>query len=381
MQDSISRHYQALADAHSTSGHSLSALSQTLLDFTQNPSFFSLCAQKQLRFETLKTFFNTRQHIQQFFIGQDINRFSAELEGWDIHTLPPGFFNEQDSLQREKNKKALEGSVVILNNNDLARSRPTGGYADFYATCDKTIFCIWDWDNHHWLENSCFAAAHSDLYFPAHHENIFLLTRYNWLTAPSVHCASIQWSRSFLANSIRQIVDTERSNIPLGKHVPYAMFPFRNSVIQTLSNSYPSVGFSSQAFHDRSPEDRFAEWCSHKVHWIMPVLNDIPIRIFDALITGGIPIVPSSLKLLPGVQDIPEEFMLFFNPLDVIQPADLVQRALTRFDSQGVDGIVKRHRYALEHHHGTQRILSILALTAKEFGLHPPQGSIRPEHR
>jgi hypothetical protein len=157
--------------------------------------------------------------------------------------------------------------------------------------------------------------------------------------------------------------------MPLGMHVPYERFPFRNSVVSTLSARYPSVGFSSQAFHGRDPEDRLREWCGHKLHWIMPVLNDVPIRIFDALITGGIPMVPASMKLLPGIRDIPEDAIFFFGPLDVIEPEALVRRALERFDSGGRDKIVQRHRFALEEHHGMSRIQTMIGCVEREFGL------------
>ncbi len=366
MSATISSHYQTLTAALPAGGLSPGGISANVMDFCQDPGFFPLAVQKQIRVEALKVFFKKRQ-VSRVFIGEDINRFDASSRDWEILSLAPSFFNEPSETLRAQNREILEGAVVILNNNDIARSRQSGGYADFFARCDKTIFCAWDWDNHHWLENSCFSAAHSDLYFPAHHENLYLLSRYNWLTAGPVYCVNIQWSRSFLTNRIEQLVRAERSNLPLGKHVPYEMFSFRNRVISTLSGHYPSVGFSNQAFHGRDPEDRLREWCAHKVHWIMPVLNDVPIRIFDALITGGIPIIPASMKYLPGIRDIPEDFIFFFSPMDVVQPATLVQRAVERFDSGGADQIVQRHRFALECHHGDGRIETLLEYVRREF--------------
>jgi hypothetical protein len=367
MSITILSQYQALASSRPAGETSPAGISQSMMDLGQNPGFFPLAVQKQLRIGALKAFFKNRK-VSRVFIGEDINRFEAENKDCEISSLGPDFFNESSETIRAQSREKLEGAVVILNNNDIARSRQSGGYADFFARCEKTIFCAWDWDNHHWLENSCFVAAHSDVYCPAHHENLYLLTRYNWLTAGPVYCGSIQWSRPFLTNRIEQIVGAVRSNAPLGQHVPYEMFPFRNSVISTLAARFPSVGFSSQSFHGRSPEDRLREWSTHKIHWVMPVLNDVPIRIFDALITGGIPIVPSSLKLLPGIREIPEESIFFFSPMDVVDPGALVAAALARFDSGGLDQIVKRHRFALEFHHGEERIRVLLGYLRGEFG-------------
>lgn len=85
-----------------------------------------------------------------------------------------------------------------------------------------------------------------------------------------------------------------------------SLFWHLNRVISTLSRAFSSIGFSIESFHGRSKEDRLQEWCSHKRHWIMPVLNDVPIRIFDALLTGGSPTVPESMRSLPSVNKIPE---------------------------------------------------------------------------
>ena len=338
------------------------------MEFCQNAAFFPMAAQKQLRVEALKAFFRGRA-LHKVFIGEDINRFGAQLPSLEVISVGPDFFNTQDQALRAARRASLEGAVVILNNNDIARVRASGGYQDFYTKCDKTVFVAWDWDNHHWLENSTFVAAHSDMYCPAHHENLYLLSRYNWLVAGPVYCASIQWSRRFLTDRIQAIVGAERSDVPLGKHVPYAMFSFRNSVISTLSAHFPSVGFSDQTFHGRAPEDRLREWCAHKLHWIMPVLNDVAIRIFDALITGGIPILPSSMKWLPLVRDIPQEHMVYFTPGDVVSPQVLVQGALERFNAGGADRLIERHRYALECHHGDGRLAEMLAIVQREFGL------------
>jgi hypothetical protein len=337
--------------------------------FTQSDSFFQLALAKSARIALLREYFS-RQGLKKVFLSANLAGFEFELPGVSVGFLEKGFFQKADQIEQERKKVLLEGAVVIINNNDIDLPH----YADTYNYCDKTCFIAWDWDNHHWLELSTFLAAHSDLYAPAHHENLYLLSRYNWLTCGPVYCATVQWSRRFLTDHLFEMLQAERSAEPLGKHIPYAPFRFRLQVITTLSQYYSFIGFSDRTFHVRTPEERLREWYSHKMHWIVPVLNDVPIRIFDALVTGGIPIVPESLRLLPPVNAISREHILFYSPGDIVSPKDLVAQANTLFDEGGHDHIAERHRYALDHHHGNSRIRQMLDYVAELFQLKLPVG-------
>ena len=186
-----------------------------------------------------------------------------------------------------------------------------------------------------------------------------------------MYCSTVQWSREFLARQLPQLITTERSNDPLGKHIPYGPFTFRNRVVSTLNQRYPSIGFSDRSFHVRTPEERLQEWAAHKVHWIVPVLNDVAIRIFDALITGGIAIVPESMRLLPPIRQIGRDHILFCGPDDIMNPGPLVARAQALFDAGGADKLAERHRYALDHHHGDQRMREIMGCVNELFGPQP----------
>ena len=55
------------------------------------------------------------------------------------------------------------------------------------------------------------------------------------------------------------------------------------------------------------PADRLRQWCSHKAHWM--VMNDVPMRLFDALTTGGIAIMPDSLKHMAIVRELAEHIV------------------------------------------------------------------------
>ena len=140
----------------------------------------------------------------------------------------------------------------------------------------------------------------------------------------------------------------------------------------TLSKSIPSVCFvDGRQFRARTPRDRLLEWASHKVHWVVPTLNDIPQRLFDALATGGIPIVPETLRHVAPLSEIDRQHIVFYNAADVVDPTRVVSEALSRFERSGAGGIIERHRCAIDQHHGDQRLVRILCHISEEFGLRP----------
>ncbi len=339
--------------------------------FAQHEAFFHLAAAKAGRLAALRESF-ARSGLRKVWLSANLAGFDCQLAGIEVGFLKKNHFQEADPASRAAKKEELRGAAVIINNNDVGSPEGRLGFAEFFADCQETCFIGWDWDNHHWLDVSTFLAAHSDIYAPAHHENLYLLSRYNWLIAGPVYCSTVQWPRRFLAEHLHDILTAERSPAPLGMHIPYPEFAFRIQVITTLSQHYPSIGFSSRAFHGRTPEDRLAEWYSHKTHWIAPVLNDVPIRIFDALVSGGIPIVPDSMRFLPTIAAIPRQHIAFYSPLDIVDPKSVVERANARFDDGGRDGIVARHRLALDHFHGDTSVRRMLDCAAEALGLSLP---------
>lgn len=336
--------------------------------YSQNEFYFHLATLKSSRIEQLKIHFS-QSNVKKILIGANLSGMDYKLEGLKVEYLDKNYFYEDDPCVFKNKLAYLEDAIVILNNNDVGHQGCIPYYAKFFSNSDKTIFVAWDWDNHHWLDVSTFLAAHSDLYAPAHHENLYLLTRFNWLTAGPVYCGTVQWSRKFLTEYFAEILTSERSNNPLGKHIPYAPFRFRMQIITTLNQHYSSIGFSDRTFHSRTSEDRFKEWYSYKAHWIVPVLNDVPIRIFDALVTGGIPIVPESLRLLPPVNEIDRNSILFYGPQEIVNPKNIVAKANELFDKGGSEKLVERYNYALNFHHGDSRIKQLLEYVNEVFGL------------
>ena len=82
------------------------------------------------------------------------------------------------------------------------------------------------------------------------------------------------------------------------------------------------------------------------------MLNDVAIRIFDALSSGEIPILPEFMRYLPPLRSMDRRHILFYAPQDIITPHTIVEKVIDLFDSGGLDEIDARHRFALDNHQG-----------------------------
>jgi len=334
--------------------------------FFQNDTFFQLAFQKEKRVKDLVAFFKSKKNFRVIFsyIYRNLSVNSPSIE---LDYLPEGYFNVQDASDEDQKVANLSGAIVIVNSGDAGLYG--NSYARIYNRCTDTIFVVWDQDNHHWLEVSTFIAAHSDAYIPLHVDNLYALSRYNQVIMGPVPSGTIQWTSKFLAGHVDMMLEQQRSNEPLGKHIMYGKFAYRSKVVTTLHNKIPSIDFSTAQFHHRSDEDRFCEWCRHKCHWIVPILNDIPQRLFDAMVTGGIPIVPESLRFLTPVSEIKRDSILFYGAADIFEPEAIVAKATAMFDEGGTEAMLERYHFALEMHHADSRIKHILAYVAERFEL------------
>ena len=328
--------------------------------FVQDESFFHLAVAKDARIATLKEYFS-RNGLRKVYLCAHLSGYKYELDGIEVEILEENFFQESDPVRCKAKKTLLDGCVVIINSSVMLPAEVAVAYVQLFEYCTATCFIAWDHDNHHLLSRAVMQAAYSDIYVPAHHENLYLLSRYNWLITAPVYAASFQWPRKFLTEHLPEMLMAERSDAPLGMHFYYPPFTFRNQVIISLNQHYSSIGFLNNPYHSRRLEDRLKEWCSHKSHWITPVLSDVPTRLFDALSTGGVPIVPSSHRFLPPLHSIPCGHVVFYSPADILNPKPVVERANKLFDEGGRDGIATRHRLALQYGDAVRQMLSFAA--------------------
>jgi hypothetical protein len=257
-------------------------------------------------------------------------------------------------------------SLVILTNNNLAQIGPVE-FSKFIEKFDSCIVAIHDFDNHHWHQLSIICALLADVYIPAHLSSNIIQSRINPNIEFSLPCGSIQWRRELLFDNLEKILQIRRNTQPLGMHNFYSKFKYRNSVISTLSKNTPNIRLNAENFHIRSADDRFNEWISHSCHWIIPVYNDLPIRFFDALITGGIPIIPNSLVNQMDYYNIPPYFYVTHDALDILNPSDVIERANELFISRSKEGILERFEYCIEKFHANSIVNTIIKHCEKKF--------------
>jgi hypothetical protein len=249
----------------------------------------------------------------------------------------------------------LDNSILILNNNDFCDDSCFHVVNKIKKYSTNLQICLWDFDNHHAIANSLRLLFLSDIYLSAHQHNFDLLRRSSSGFLGVLPASVIQWSKEFLTNSVQYILSVPRSNELFGAHVYYAPFIGRNNIIDKVSKDFPGVFFSNLNYHNRTIEDRFAEWCHYKVHFIAPVENDLPIRLLDALITGGIPLVPVTLKSLLHALSI-DRFVVFYDELNLDLLYLKVEEAIIKFDEDGAEGMIKRINFIMDHHHIDARI-------------------------
>jgi hypothetical protein len=246
-------------------------------------------------------------------------------------------------------------SLIILNNNDFCNESCFHAVSKIKRDSNNLQLCIWDFDNHHAIATSMRLLYLSDIYFSAHQHNFDYLRHASSSFFGVLPASVIQWPKDFLTSSFEYMLSVPRSNELFGKHVYYSLFGRRNKIIDAVSQYFPNVCFTNLNYHDRKIEDRFAEWCHYKIHFIAPVDNDLPIRLLDALITGGIPLVPIQLKALLHALSI-DHFAVFYDEIDSESLHLKVQEAIIKFDENGADGMKKRINFTMNNHHIDARV-------------------------
>ncbi|MCX8062046.1 MAG: hypothetical protein N3D16_05650 [Anaerolineales bacterium] len=332
----------------------LSNLNKEVYSILQDPIFDSLAFTKvQGLLDKLQG--NDFTRIRSVFLGEHLRKSMPINLEREYFYLSEDFLN---SLPR-----VPKNSVFLLTNNDIGSSLPK--YIDFYNSNPGILFIIWDWDSQHWIAMSSMLAVYSDFYIAAGSENAFLLSHFNPNVIGPVFCAVHQWTRRFIVDNIDCILGS-RSDSPLGKHVYYSAYPKRNRVIASVAVHYPDVGFSDNQYKSKSDIDNLREWASYKVHWISPVLSGVPIRVYNSLITGGIPLLPSFTRNMPEVE-ILGKYPLYYGVEDLLNPKKIVNDAVNRFDLGGESGLIERVSCAIEKHHVDGRWELILSEVEKQI--------------
>jgi hypothetical protein len=344
----------------------------SLTEVIENEDFFQIAFEKEKIFRQKKDLFKSSPPSKIVVItnATNLGNVSNEIHATKINTLEEERLCTGAFVSSEV-RSLLENSIVILTNNNLARIRPDR-LAEVIEGCPSSIFALHDFDNHHWYEMSLQAAAICDVYIPAHLDSYAIVGRINSNTIHNIPCGSIQWTKSFIETHGELLTKNVRRQEPLGIHSYYPKFVFRNRVLKTVNEHFSTVGLLPGDFHGRTAEDRWNEWTSFQLHWIAPVHNDLPLRFFDALVTGGIPLVPASLRVYLEILCIPRDFYILYNAVDLLDVREFVDRANNAFMEAGSEGVMERHSFALEKFHVDSGVMKIVEKSRYMYGIGNP---------
>jgi hypothetical protein len=333
----------------------LTALNQTI-DEIESESLFQISYYKDQERLKKRRYFYKRPIRKIVVITHPLNYeyLAPTIAGAEIVKIRE---EEISSFNINWDNKAhiFDDCIVVFTNNNFARIGARI-MCELYEKTPNSIYVAHDFDNHHWHSVSIQLAAFADVYVPAHLGDLSVACRVNPMVMLGVPCGTLQWSAEFVDNAVVQLGKSQRAANPFGKHSYYGRFKNRNSILATLNQQYPEVGFLEGDFFAKTPEERWDEWAARRIHWVAPVFNDLPIRFFDALLSGGIPLIPSNLRPYLDFLGIPHEFFECYRPSDVIDASGIVARVNKRFEDQGVLGMYRRSDFCLHNFHADKNI-------------------------
>ncbi|CAN5541002.1 hypothetical protein BH10PSE7_BH10PSE7_25730 [soil metagenome] len=227
----------------------------------------------------------------------------------------------------------------------------------------------WYWDNHHHLFENHTISELVDVVIPGHNIASEYLQNREARSDVFLPLCVTQWCRQDAARWFETHGAGDRLDPLYGGFVDYAFAPRRSRFLAQLRPLLPANTLSLMserrlnAYFGRKEEERFAEWCRSKTSLVLPLRNDLSQRVFDALLTGQIPIVPTEIADLDRVisADLQERLPIIrFTMSDPESAVRAWQEAITRFDAGGAEATRARHIFALENHMFANRINTII---------------------
>lgn len=229
------------------------------------------------------------------------------------------------------------------------------GLAKFYGA--------WFWDNHHHQTANLRTAMVADLLFVSHWHERGYLNHPRALAAAHVPLYSRQWSPGAVTHYYPAGLPSERLDGLFGGYGHYAWATARNQFLKSLQAACPAHALSLgrlSAYFEIPPDERLHQWTARKVHLTVPINRDISTRIFEALMTGQIPLVPDDLPDFDRVitpQDQNALPVLRYRANDVDSAKAAWQKGVALFDQAGSDGIQRRYAFARDRHSLASRLV------------------------
>lgn len=351
-----------------------------LISNYDSEEYFKIKHYKAARFNKLKNIFSHlltasdkgfNLSFGSNFSFENWSKINSYINASSVEFLDPKFFIENNTDSEFINKcNSLKGKIVITTNHDICNSdfNTLKNLQNFYINCDETLFTGWDWDNHHNLAISSIYALNSDIYFPSQRDNLYelsKLTNLSYFIAPSAY----EWDREFFATHLNTIINSKRDTDIFGTFNFYSRFQYRNQVIKTLCEQIPEIRFISDfsEYTSKSQSEKLSEWCNAKWHWLVPTLNAVSVRAFYALIAGVGVILPIEFKSFAEFSDLDERDVIWYSAIDVINTSRVKEEAQRKYIESGVDGVLRRHRFALDNHNLDCRVREMISIISKEL--------------
>jgi len=231
------------------------------------------------------------------------------------------------------------------------------------------LIVVWLWDNHMSTANNFWTAMTSDYVFYSHKYASRYLCMTESVLGTHIPACCGQWTQEEARYYFEQLSATPRSGRLLVNYVDYE-FSERSALLHELKEHAPEIDVvlmtpdDRSRYFDKSRADRFQEWMGSKSTLILPVVKDLSTRVFDALLTGQVLLVPYSILDFDEVIPPAMQPLLGIIRLQVLNIESIRQAAIqaeNKFDEMGADGVRCRHSYALEHHMLVHRVRDMLS--------------------
>jgi hypothetical protein len=231
---------------------------------------------------------------------------------------------------------------------------------------------VWLWDHHHHPELGGQMAMLADIVLPMHETAVDYLKLFNDYVFSAVPAASAQWGDPRQVEAVfREHAAAERSNRLYGGFVAYEGYQ-RNQFIRRVMSRLPDHALvlrppgevrDIQHFDPATRRQRMIEWMGHKCSLVCALTEDVPIRVFDALLAGQIPLVPYNLNgfdRLVSPADQAALPVLRYDPYDVDSVEMAWVAAVGLYDRLGAAGAARRHRLVLDGHLMKHRVIDVI---------------------
>ncbi|MEX0807655.1 MAG: hypothetical protein WD044_02905 [Dongiaceae bacterium] len=257
--------------------------------------------------------------------------------------------------------------------------------ADFVA--------VWTWDNHHSRRRNLQISALGDLVLPGHLFCAGYLKSPQTVLGAHVPLGTNQWSRARAASLFEQFHKAPRDDALHGGFIGWRIVPERATLVRACMDALDGHALrllgsdARRGYFALDPADRWRDWSQHKVGLVLPFDRDLSTRFFDALLTGQVPILPDWCEDIDTVVPVPIQRALpvvRFSEPSVASIEAAWREALKRYDADGMDGVTRRHRFALDNHHFGLRLPSIwaeivaLAAPGADIAIEASDGGVGP---